>query len=36
VSREESLRVQLEWVIKSEKPAPVRNDEVLAQVIANF
>jgi Phosphate-selective porin O and P len=36
LTREESLRVQLDWVIKSEKPAPVRNDEVLAQVIANF
>jgi hypothetical protein len=36
LSRQESLRVQLDWVIKSEQPTPARNDELLAQVIANF
>jgi hypothetical protein len=36
LSRQESLRVQLNWILKSERPTPVRNDELIAQVIGNF
>jgi hypothetical protein len=36
LTRQESLRVQLDWVLKSERPTSVRNNELIAQVIGNF
>ena len=36
LSRDEALRVQIDWIIKSERRRPVRNDEVDVQVIANL
>lgn len=32
----ESLRLQVDWVWKAERPTPVRNDELDVQVIASF
>jgi hypothetical protein len=36
LTHQESLRILVNWVIKSEEPEPIRNDEFLVQVIANF
>ncbi len=36
LTRDESLRVEMDWIFKSERRRPVRNDEVDVQIIANF